>query len=43
MLTVWEGASVRAVMAGLDYEEMCVRTNAELARVAQLIIDAPEH
>ena len=30
------------VMAGLDYEEMCRRTNAELARVAQLIIDAPE-
>ncbi|GAA1997565.1 helix-turn-helix domain-containing protein [Microbacterium pumilum] len=42
MLTVWEGASVRAVMSGLDYEEMCVHTNAELARVAQLIIDAPE-
>ncbi len=41
MLTVWEGASVRAVMAGLDYEEMCRRTNAELARVADLIIDAP--
>jgi len=41
MLTVWEGASVRAVMAGLDYEEMCRRTNAELARVADLIIDTP--
>jgi AcrR family transcriptional regulator len=41
MLTVWEGASVRAVMAGLDYEEMCRRTNAELARVADLIIDMP--
>ncbi|WP_137843075.1 TetR/AcrR family transcriptional regulator [Microbacterium sp. 2FI] len=38
MLTVWEGASVRAVMAGLDYEQMCLRTNEELARVAQLII-----
>jgi AcrR family transcriptional regulator len=43
MLTVWEGASVRAVMAGLDYEEMCRHTNAELARVAQLIIDSPDH
>src|SRR6478752_1281871 len=32
MLTVWEGASVRAVMAGVDYEEMCRRTNEELAR-----------
>jgi AcrR family transcriptional regulator len=41
MLTVWEGASVRGVMAGLDYEEMCRRTNAELARVADLIIDTP--
>jgi len=41
MITVWENASVRAVMAGLDYEEMCRRTNDELARVAQLIIDAP--
>ncbi|MDY0908743.1 helix-turn-helix domain-containing protein [Microbacterium sp. CFBP9034] len=43
MLTVWEGASVRAVMAGLDYEEMCLRTNEELARVAQLIIEPPAH
>ena len=42
MLTVWEGAAVRAVMAGLDYEEMCRRTNEELARVAQLLIEAPE-
>ena len=39
MLTVWEGASVRAAMAGLDYEEMCRRTSEELARVAQLIIE----
>ncbi|GAA1961505.1 helix-turn-helix domain-containing protein [Microbacterium deminutum] len=43
MLTVWDGASVRAVMAGLDHEQMCAHTNAELARVAQLIIDVPEH
>ena len=42
MLTVWEGAAVRAVMAGDDYEEMCRRTNAELARVAQLVIELPE-
>ena len=42
MLTVWEGASVRGVMAGLDYEEMCRRTNAELARVADLIIETPD-
>ena len=39
MLTVWEGASVRAAMAGLDYAEMCRRTNEELARVAQLLIE----
>ena len=41
MLTVWESSSVRAAMAGLDYEEMCRRTNAELARVAELIIEPP--
>ncbi|WP_127820112.1 TetR/AcrR family transcriptional regulator [Microbacterium sp. CPCC 204701] len=41
MLTVWEGSAVRAAMAGLDYEEMCRRTNAELARVAELIIEPP--
>ena len=40
LITVWEASSVRGVMAGLDYEEMCARTNAELARVAQLIIEA---
>ncbi|WP_243074205.1 TetR/AcrR family transcriptional regulator [Microbacterium sp. SS28] len=39
MMTVWDGASVRATMAGLDYEEMCRRTNEELARVAELIIE----
>ena len=39
MLTVWESSAVRAAMAGLDYEEMCRRTNAELARVAELIIE----
>ena len=37
MLTVWEGAAVRAGDGrALDYEEMCRQTNAELARVAQL-------
>jgi hypothetical protein len=30
------------VMAGHSYEEMCRQTNAELARVAQLVIDVPE-
>ena len=38
MMAVWESASVRAAMAGLDYEQMCRRSNEELARVAQLII-----
>lgn len=41
MITVWESASARAAMAGLDYDEMCRRTNAELARVAELIIEPP--
>jgi AcrR family transcriptional regulator len=41
MLTVWESASVRAVMAGVGYDEMCRRTNEELARVAQLLIEPP--
>ena len=40
MITVWEGTSVRAAMAGVDYAEMCRRTNDELGRVAQLIIEA---
>ncbi|MFH8248915.1 TetR/AcrR family transcriptional regulator [Microbacterium sp. B2969] len=39
MITVWEGASVRSAMAGVDYNEMCRRTNEEIARVAQLIIE----
>ena len=42
MLTVWESEAVRAAMAGLDYEALCRRTSQELARVAQLIIEAPE-
>ncbi|WP_458042526.1 MULTISPECIES: TetR/AcrR family transcriptional regulator [Bacteria] len=41
MLMAWEGASVRAVMAGLDYEELCRRTSVQIGRLAQLIIDAP--
>jgi AcrR family transcriptional regulator len=41
MITVWEGTSVRAAMAGVDYAEMCRRTNDELGRVAQLIIEPP--
>lgn len=42
MLTVWEGAAVRSVMAGVDDDEMCRRTNEDLARVAQLIIEPPQ-
>lgn len=41
MLTVWESESVRATMAGLDYAAVCRRTSEELARVAQLVIEAP--
>lgn len=41
MLTVWEGAAVRSVMAGVDHAEMRRRTNEDLARVAQLLIEAP--
>ncbi|WP_457099007.1 TetR/AcrR family transcriptional regulator [Microbacterium sp. P5_E9] len=43
MITIWEGTSVRAAMAGVDYAEMCRRTNDELGRVAQLIIEPPAH
>jgi AcrR family transcriptional regulator len=42
MLTVWESESVRATMAGLDYEAVCRRTSEELARVAGIVIEAPE-
>lgn len=42
MLTVWEGESVRATMAGLDYAEVCRRTGEQLARVAHLVIEQPE-
>lgn len=38
-LTVWESTSVRSVMVGLDYEEMCRRTNDALARIALLVIE----
>lgn len=41
MLTVWEGASVRAVMAGLDDDGVRLRINEELARVAQMIVEEP--
>jgi len=41
LLTVWERTSVRGVMAGLSDEEMCRRTNEELARIAQLIVALP--
>ncbi|WP_439592726.1 TetR/AcrR family transcriptional regulator [Microbacterium sp.] len=40
-LTVWEGTSVRAVMAGASDDEMCRRTNEELARLAQLVVEPP--
>jgi AcrR family transcriptional regulator len=40
-LMVWESTSVRSVMAGLDDAEMCRRTNDELARMAQLVIEPP--
>ncbi|MDE0546166.1 TetR/AcrR family transcriptional regulator [Microbacterium sp. C7(2022)] len=38
MLVAWESASVRAVMAGLEPDEMRLRVNEELAIAAQLII-----
>lgn len=41
MLTAWESASTRAVMAGVDHEEMRLRVNQELAIAAQLIIEVP--
>lgn len=39
MVTVWESVSVRSVIAGVDAAEARRRTTAELARVAQLIIE----
>lgn len=42
MLTVWESESVRATMAGLDYEAVCLRTSEQIARVAELVIEQPE-
>ncbi|WP_214465460.1 TetR/AcrR family transcriptional regulator [Microbacterium flavescens] len=39
MLTVWEGAAVRSVMAGADQAQLQRATNEELARVAQLLIE----
>lgn len=41
MLTAWESASVRGVMAGLDHERLRIHVNEELAAIAQLIIDRP--
>jgi AcrR family transcriptional regulator len=41
LLTVWEATSVRGVMAGLSNEEMCARTNEELARTARLVVELP--
>lgn len=41
LITIWEGAAVRAAMAGLDYEAMCRRTSEEIGRMAQLIIEMP--
>ena len=39
LLTVWERTAVRGVMSGLSDEEMCRRTNDELARIAQLVVE----
>ena len=40
LITTWESASVRAVMAGADQDELCRRSNEEVARVAQLLLEA---
>ncbi|MEJ1154929.1 helix-turn-helix domain-containing protein [Microbacterium marmarense] len=42
MLTTWESASVRAVMAGLNHTQMREFVSAELAIVAQLVIRPPQ-
>lgn len=39
MLTIWDGATVRAAMAGLDYDDLCRRTNEDIARAATLLIE----
>ena len=42
LLTVWEGAAVRSVMAGAGQDELRRATNEELARVAQLLVAPAE-
>lgn len=39
LITTWEAAAVRGVMAGLDTEELCRSTSEQIARVAQVLID----
>jgi AcrR family transcriptional regulator len=39
LLTTWDSSSVRATMAGVDYDEQRRRTNEDLARIAALLID----
>jgi len=39
MLTIWDSATVRGTMAGLDYDELCRRTNEDIARAATLLIE----
>jgi AcrR family transcriptional regulator len=39
MLTIWDSAAVRGTMAGLEYDELCRRTNEDIARAATLLIE----
>lgn len=39
LITIWDSSTVRGTMAGLDYDELCRRTNEDIARAATLVID----
>ncbi|QIG41215.1 TetR/AcrR family transcriptional regulator [Microbacterium sp. 4R-513] len=41
LITIWDSSTVRGTMAGVDYEELCRRTNEDIARAATLVIDLP--
>jgi len=41
LVTTWDSATVRGTMAGLGYDELCRRTNEDIARAATLVLDLP--
>jgi AcrR family transcriptional regulator len=41
LVTIWDSSTVRGTMAGIDYDEICRRTNEDIARAATLVLDLP--